>query len=55
MKAAIYHAKVEDNEDCCPKCRGVIYDTSGWLILKDIEYPVYYCPDCNIYYIADFK
>jgi Zn-finger nucleic acid-binding protein len=54
MKTAIYHAKTEYDEDCCPKCKGVIYDPSGWLKIEDTEYPVYYCPDCDLYYIADF-
>jgi len=54
-KLHIYKAIEKDNEDCCPRCEDVYYHTVGIIRVENAEYPVYFCPDCDIFYTtSDF-
>ena len=41
-----------DGEFCCPLCKMPLFDVVDWIKIFDIEYPVYYCPDCDEYFVA---
>jgi len=61
-KLHIYEAIVENGEYCCPRCKDVHFvnsDENGnyinYIKIKNVEYPLYYCPDCDIFYTtSDF-
>ena len=51
-KVNIYKAIEKNNEDCCPRCEDVYYNSVGYIQIKNVEYPIYYCEDCKIYFVS---